>query len=218
MKELGFGTERVNDTLKESKLLLSQENYLGAESLANHILTLKEAAIKVDSLIDNTEERIFELEADGLDISPAKDLFEQALDAFSNERYEEAESLLQQAIETMEDIEAAAARQSLDKDNSIAGLFYKNPGSVATFIVFILILIFVLFYTRKYLKNKKNLSSLKQEKTALEKSIKTLQKKYFEESKIPKNEYRQSMTNYERKLQQVKKDIITITHEKSMKV
>jgi hypothetical protein len=49
--------------------------------------------------------------------------------------------------------------------------------------------------------------SLKEEKKAIENMIIKIQRKYFESGEMPKNEYKSTLSKYQKRLGKIKKDV-----------
>jgi len=210
MQQLGFGITRMNDTLTEARLLLSQGNYLGAESLANYVRILKEKAVEVDGLIDEAETRVYELELSGADATAARSLFNDGIEAFGMEMYEDAESQLVQAVSKADEIEASLsierARQSAEQEN-IIGFFRENWTHIAIFIVSVIVAIIIIYKATASRRKRKRLERLEREKRAIENAIKKLQVRYFQEAKGSEKEYVLAMKGYQKRLGRAEKGI-----------
>ncbi len=210
MQGLGYGITRANDTLNEAKLLFSQENYLGAETVARYVEGLKETAINADRMIDEVELKIYESEKKGLDVSPARELFENALDAFDVERFEDAEMLLKKASDKLDEIESLAIMERTIKESEKESVIYILQEywyilviSAAGFFIAIIIL----YKVTESGRLKKRLVLLKKEKNAIENLIRKIQEEYFEKGIMPKNEYEIKMNRYKKRMNKIKKDI-----------
>ena len=224
MLELGFTVNYANGTLEEAKLLFSQGKYTAAESLARYVEVIKQKAIEVDRLIDLVEERIYnatlieEVTPAGkfiapmqkLDLSPAQDLFNAAVEAFEIEDYDEAERLLNQAINKVDDIEKEAALAiALEKSKgfNLTDFLIKNWPYIMTSVIVISVLGFFLHRRIKITVLSNKIKDLEREKEVTEELIKKTQEKYFKLKDITKSEYDIAMERYSKSLIVVKKDI-----------
>jgi len=209
MQSLGFGITYANDTLEEAKLLLAQENYLGAQKTAEYVKTIKETAIRLDNLIDDTEIRLYDAENMGIDVTPARELFNAGITALNIEDYIAAEDYINQAYNKIDELESefvlmlAAERKEFNLSEFITEnwVFITLSFLLAAFIGFI--------GNRKIrtMKLRKVLKNLKIEKNTIEKLLRLTQKRYFEFKEIGNSEYNIAIDKYNKRLIQIKKEI-----------
>ena len=128
MQELGFGITYANDTLNEARLLFSQENYLGAKSLADYVETIKEKALEIDRLIEEAETRIYTVSSMGIETHEAAELFNAGLAAFEIEDYVTAEELIRGAFNKAEELESALSPR-WGRDRAVGRVDVRNTDA-----------------------------------------------------------------------------------------
>lgn len=203
MIEMGFGISYVNDTLSEAKLLYEQDYYMAAQSLAEKVTEIKETAIEIDSLIDEVEEMIYETSLLGIDVSPAQETFNQAMNAFDIEDYTNSKSLLTQSINKLDELESEAALQKALQKTWYSELYsYLAVYWIPLLVVIIIILstVFGIYFSKKKAMLGKELKKLENEKKSLEKLIEDLQTRYFKNSLIGKSEYERLKNQYRKSI------------------
>jgi uncharacterized protein YlxW (UPF0749 family) len=91
----------------------------------------------------------------------------------------------------------------------------QNNWHMILFLTALSSFILVIFYKlTKPFRTRRKIKFLESEKEALENSIKKLQKKYFEDYKISKNDYEHFLHNYQKKLLETKKEIKILSRKK----
>ena len=214
MLELGFTVNYANGTLEEAKLLFSQGKFIAAKSLARYVEIIKQKAIEVSRLFDSVEERIYNAslreKISSAGLSQVQDLFNAAMEAFEIEDYDEAEKLLNQVINRVDEIETEAALSiALEKSK---GLNLRDflitfwPHILALVIIFSLLGIFLHKRIKIHIITNK-IKDLEREKVTIEKLMKKTQEKYFKLKTINKSDYENAMGRYSKRLIVVKKDI-----------
>ncbi|MFH1364925.1 MAG: hypothetical protein ABIH52_04730, partial [Candidatus Aenigmatarchaeota archaeon] len=220
MQKLGFGTQRVNDTLNESKLLFSRGNYLGAESVAKYVNVIKQSALRVDSLIDDVEMQIYELDSKGIDVSEAHVIFNQGLESFDAGRYEEAEDLLNQAVNKLGEVNIRMSIGRSVESSRQSNLFTLIQQNWLYLLISVVAFVLVVMGVHKGVESSRRrnkIESLKREEKSIETVIKGVQKRYFEENKMPKNEYDLVLGKHQKRLGKIRKDIIVLSHRDKIK-
>jgi len=216
MQDLGFPLERVNDTFNESILLYQQGDYIGAETTALYIGVIKNMAINVNLLIEEVETEMYLLESKGIDVSEADIMFNQGLEAFTTERYEEAEDFLNEALNKLEeiDVQLSLGRTIQEsRDRNLISFLTQN-----WYFITLLICIFALAVASGYkatgsMRSKGRIKDLEDEAKALESSIKAIQKDYFEEKKMSNSDYLLSVSRYSKRLAVIIKELIILGHQ-----
>jgi hypothetical protein len=215
LHELGFGTSYANDTLNEAKLLYDQGHYLAAESLALKVTEIKELTIETESLIDQVDGMIYESRILGVDVSPAEVLFNQVLSAFEIEDYVQANELLTQTINKLDELESESILQAATKKTwytNIASVILENHILSIALVLLVIAVMPVTHMARKSGKIRKKMKDLEKEKDSLSKLVKDLQVKYFSESKISKSEYERTRDYYRKKASEIERSIKLIHH------
>lgn len=212
MQVLGFGVERVNDTLKEAKLFYQKGNFSLARERAAKIIELKDKAIYVDSQTDEFDLRLYNAEKNGTNTSEARVLFNEAVDAFMDEQYEPAESLLQQASQKLSDIESEEARQrALQKFEFDTAKFIKdNILSIIAATALLAVLFFVLYRKLELKLTIRKLRRLEQEKEVTERLLREAQQKYFQLGSWGKSDYESAKRRYEGKIIRLNRQIAVL--------
>ena len=212
MQELGFGTAYANDILSEAKILYSQGNFSGAEELARYVAIIKQTSINVDQLIDDTEIKIYDSSVKGINISPAQELFDAALTAFEVEDYVEAEKLVKESSNKVDEIEEEVALQrALERAKGFNIIkFAKEYWLVILTSIGILVIIgFLLSRRFEVAKTIDKIKHLEKEKQTIQNLMREAQQKYFEDGVMSKSEYDIARSRYQRRLIRIKKDIPT---------
>jgi hypothetical protein len=213
MQSAGFQTGRVNDTIGEAKRLLAQSDYTGAETIANYVKTIAEAAAESNNLTDEAEGRIYGAEAKGIDISAAKDLLNAGIVDFDKERYEDARSNFEQAIAAVDAAEAAEALKKsvqASENDSVLGQLRANVQIIVLAGLVILIIALVIYSASGSMKKRIKLSSLEKGKADTESAIIALQNEYFKRNSITEEEYKTSMKKYKEDMNRINRNLTAL--------
>jgi len=209
MKETGLGTDYANHTLQEAKLSLSRNDYDAAVTQARYVFVIKEKALHINEMIDETESRIYELSSRGYDTSKANELFQTGLSEFESENYEEAEKLLNQAMDNLDEIERKEALSKASESifNKLKEAVIKNwLGLTISVFIILLISLSAWWKVKKVLRVKK-IRELENEIKNLKKSIKHLQEKYFIRKIISRKNYDIGMSEYKKYLNNLMEEL-----------
>jgi len=210
LAENGISTFAVNDLLKEAELQFDRGNYDRAAEVAKEISALKESAIRADTLMDEVEARIKELEKEGADTTAVKKSFVAANEAFLRDDFGTAEAL---ATDATDKAEEEQAKLTLEKTLTAAQGFDARTFAAEHW-PWILAAIIILpaagrygwkRYARKSAAAK--LEGLKKKKTAIFNLMKEVQQKHFVEGTVSRNEYLINMRNYRDQLAETNKRI-----------
>jgi tetratricopeptide (TPR) repeat protein len=210
MKKLGFGVKYANDTLNEAKLLFERGDYLAAESVANYVEVIKQTAMKVYEMIDKVESKVYDARSRGINVSVPMEIFNQGIKMFEIEDYKEAEKLITEAEEKLEEIEAEQAfSKTIEKSKEYElVLMIKENWHIILFSIIFLSSFGYFVYKRLEIRAIKNKTkTLVREKEALEKMMKDVQRMYFVEKKMGKKEYTRTIERCGRRLVEVKKNL-----------
>ena len=140
-------------------------------------------------------------------------MFEEGLENFNLEAYEEAQKFLKQSIDKVDEIEAelAVSRATGNQfQEKISVFLIENYFYVILSIPVILAASFLVRRGIGGRKKRKRLHLLDSEIGTTENLIRKTQKRYFEDGAISKNEYTATLSKYQKRLNEVKKDIIII--------
>src|SRR4030042_6899258 len=202
MESLGLPASRANDTLNEAGLLFSKGFYIGAESLAREVESIKSTAISLGSRADGLESYMYEVSLEA-DVSEAKEIFEEGLDALEHEQYEKAEELFSQVQARLGEMQS---RASLERARE-AGTWENTLSLLRTNILLIVISAIVLASAavlgarlRKGRRAARRKASLLQEKERISGSMKEIQTRYFGQGKISRQEYEAMMGRCRKRL------------------
>ena len=209
MVAMGFGVSYANDTLNEAKHQFKIGNYIGAETLARYVKDIKDSAIRVDKLIDRIEKRIYEAEAKGINVSSAKTLFSSGIEEFENERYVNAENLLNQAENKVEEAEAEFYMKMVMEKSEFdwAGFLKANLIVILLLGAGFFITVFVGYREMRIRRIKKSIIKLENEKKSLKLLMKEAQEAYFKYKTMGKSEYERAMEIYQLRLAKIKKEV-----------
>jgi hypothetical protein len=208
MEQLGFPANRANDTLNEANLLFSKGYYQAAESLANDVEGLKSHAISINSRIDEVEASLYHASSMGINISQPQGLFDSALEAFNQEDYEGADSLLDQASAGIEELESDYSMQKVAQGVGLEGLIKRIQDSILLVIIASAMLITALaagIKARRRRKTRSRIRGLDRKTEKLNSMIKDLQLRYFQKGEMSESEYRSLMERYMRRLATAKR-------------
>jgi hypothetical protein len=203
MEQLGFPANRANDTLNEADLLFSKGYYQAAESLANDVEGLKNKAISIDKKIDDVEAFLYQVGSTGINTSQPQGLFDSALQAFSQEDYESADSLLDQASARLEELESDYSMQRVAQGVGLEGLIKRIQDNMLLVLLASAILITAMAAGIKVRRRRKTLGRigrLDRKADKLNSMIKDLQLRYFQKGEMSESDYRSLMERYRRRL------------------
>ncbi len=219
MESLGLPASRANDTLNEAGLLFSKGFYIGAESLAREVESIKSTAISLGSRADGLESYMYEVSLEA-DVSEAKEIFEEGLDALEQEQYEKAEELFSQVQARLEEMQS---RASLERAME-AGTWENTLSLLRTNILLIVISAIVLASAavlgarlRKGRRAARRKASLLQEKERISGSMKEIQTRYFGQGKISRQEYEAMMGRCRKRLAGIGREILAMEPHKAEK-
>lgn len=236
MKEKGFGTEKVDDLLvqakgafdragfadlvkydvgggvaTEAKKALEGLNYEGFSyddvlKYTDEIFGVKQKAFEIDDSFSLLVMNIDEYSGQGVETQQAQQLYDEAKDAFVNERYTESEEALNAAYAMLEEKRAELTQLNIALRSS-RGFIEKNWKSMlALFAVVALISVIVVKKTK--LRNlKKHIHKLEIEEKALMKLMKRAQVERYHHGTIPKIMYDIRMGSYNKRLNGVKEEL-----------
>lgn len=215
---LGYGTARMNDTYQEALVLHEEGDTVLAESLARFVLSLGSMAREADALIDEVEVSLVVLESEE-DVPDARSLFNQALIAFEEERFEEARDLLLQSRNVIEDVRERALLEETslqaEQQSYISFLYSSWPLIAMAILVLGFVSILAVLVTKKH-RRLRAIRSLTREKRAIERSMRTLQRRYFDDHSLSKKEYHDTLTQFEQQLHRIQKNLILLEHNQDI--
>lgn len=181
----------LTDTIKASEIEIQNQktqaqNLTGLKKITGHFISED-----MSDLIDTQE---------------SEALLQQAQEALNQERYQEADQLILQAQQILEDKKAEVTTTSL-LSRAGKSFFIKNWPLL---LIFTIVLITGGWFTNQKIKVKKNKNKLEKllaEKKAIIKLMKKAQKERFETSTLPQSVYNIRMEKYNERLNHVKRNI-----------
>lgn len=207
MLEMGFGVTYANDTLNEARNLFDQGYYEASELLAERVLEIKEKAIEVDGLIDQVESKIYELSSMGYNVSSVSAIFNSGLSEFGIDNYLDAEKLIRQALNEIDELEAEESLKRI-------GISGYDISFVLDYLWILIILsLFIMIAGIKVKKEvdiknwKRGLKSLEKEMDKMKKSFAATQRKYFEKGSVSRMDYGILVRRYNNNVSVIKRKI-----------
>lgn len=199
MQAMGLKNSFANDTLNEARLLYSKGDYSAAEATANYVGTLKNTAVRIESMIDDAEAKAYDASVEGFDVSEARMQIAAGIKAFQDEDYSASEQLMNGAIAKIDEMLSRAAMEGARKSSGTAWaaeMVKKNKGTVAAAAAGLFFAGMIWWKLEKSRRRKKRLERLDAEAAAAQKMIRELQKKYFQDGAISKSEYSSGVKRY----------------------
>ncbi|MBN4049208.1 hypothetical protein JYT91_01180, partial [archaeon AH-315-M20] len=201
--------EKINDTERREKakeLLLTAQEKIGVQVDYKKVLEKtkaindrKERAYEINDLIRASELRIQEFKQQNLDTSEVEVVFSNAVDEFKNERYEDAEDLLNtiygKLIELSAETTLVRTIYRAGKENIV--VFIKEHYKALLLIIVLLLIIAILIYNRVMIKILRHrIKDMGVEKDVLEDLMKKAQTDYFAKSNITKQTFEIKTSKY----------------------
>lgn len=212
--ELLEETEKLNYTESEKiKLLLEgmkdlrPVNYSLVIEKADAIAQRKAKAYELSDNIKVLQLRVDELSSAGMLDDESVDLFNSFRNEFENERYSDAEVILeiinQQLAEGTAESVLLAATYKAGKENIIN--FVKENYMAIVIILAVIIIISLVFYNRIAVGIlKKSLKGNEIERNVLESLMKRAQEDYFSKQSITKSTYELKISHYKERMAEIK--------------
>jgi phosphate/sulfate permease len=203
MEQTGFPAIRANDTLNEARLLFDKGYYQAAESLANDVEGIKERAVSISGRIDGVEASLYQSHSKGINVSQPQALFDAALDAFRQEDYESAESLLSQASAKLEELESDYSMKMVAEGKGLEGLMKRIQDNILLILLAAVVLASAGIAGAKIRRKRKirgRMRRLEAKAEKLNSMMKELQTKYFEKGSVSESEYKSLMERYRKRL------------------
>jgi hypothetical protein len=215
----------TNTLVREAKVALEGLDYAGFSYAGVLIYTeqiseRKKQAYVISDSLSILEPKLGEYIELGVDTSEAETLLESTKTAFNEERYEDAEELIDQ---TNSELDAKRAEMTSVKALTQASKSFVERNWWQITITGILLIIFGSTIYTKYhiLKTKKKVKHLKIERTTLNELMKKAQRERFESGTLSSSEYKIRMNKYKDKIMEIKRTLPvlnSILHKKKTKV
>jgi len=214
MKEYNLSTVYVNDLLTEARRALEKKNYAGVLNYAEQIKERKEKAFEIYDTFSITKMSLEKYEGRGIDMNESRSLFEMAKTAFYEDRYEEAENLLQ---ETRSSIDSIVSEFSIVKNLRKSALSFIQRDWYYILAVLLVSATVIYFGYKKAESNstRRKIRRMKAEKIALNGLMKKAQIERFKENKISALTYNLRIKKYREKLAEIDEDLPVL--EKNLK-
>ena len=209
MKSLGFGTQYANQTLSEALSLYASGDYLNSMSTARYVLVIKQKASSVNELIDDVELRLEENRAAGRDVSKPSGLFLQGEAEFRDENYDNAEGLLNQAMDGIDELERQAAISWASGSLHETAMKYIQAnlqGIVITSVTVAMAALAILALTGKA-RRAGRVARIRKEIAAIRESMKAAQESYFNSGSISKKAYKTRMAGLRHNLDKMAEEL-----------
>ncbi len=210
MSDAGFGTSFVNDTLTEAKKALNASNYNLVLEKTQLISQRKSQAYNITDSIRALQLGMEDVENLGLNVTKSRELFNKTLVAFQNERYEESESLINQAYIELGNARAEATLVKTmiraTRENIIS--FVKENwsrmiiGGIALSVVG-----YIIFNRIMSIRTKNKIKSLEIENEVLTGLMKKAQSDLFQKKKISRETYEIKMKKYKERMLEIKETL-----------
>ncbi|MCX6803838.1 MAG: hypothetical protein NTY48_04690, partial [Candidatus Diapherotrites archaeon] len=207
LEKLGINVGPLKKLLLDANLRVSAEDYEGAKTNIESILTLAGTAIQVLNDLNTISESMNKSTANGIDTPKTMRLFTIAKLAFERGEYDKANLVLKDASLTF----------SLETKGAFnAGYFIvQNSAQIGIGIIVALFFLGSLFlYIRRALL-KRRVGKLDYEENLLLSLMKELQKACFVDNKIGMEEYQTALKHYENRLGTAVDKIINTQNELS---
>ncbi len=198
---------------------VEQQNYSEVLRLSKIISYRREQATKILDSLDLLKERIEKYKSEGIDVSQALDVMVKVEQSFNSERYEDAETLLQELETNLDETNIDYLRiKGLAK---LSKNFFERNW-ITLIVIFLVLLISFPFVLKKIriFKAKKKLYLLRLELGTLGKLVRDLQKSYFQEGNISRSTYNIRIKKYRKRIAEINHTIPvlqSIVHGKKSK-
>ncbi len=213
MIQEGFNIQRLNDTLKQARLLFDSQSILKEQKrttdfsrvipLCSEIEALQVLALRARedfSVLLKVYNDNIDANMIGPEIDELNNMVSEIQSEILSERYEKVEPLVNSAYDKISEIKSSNTGVNVFYSNTIGGigslLKAKNPIlQIENYWViggFIFLLVFFLLIYKTSIRKwriRNNIDSLRMRKKTVRELIMKLQKDYFQYGKIPEGEY-----------------------------
>ncbi len=206
MDSLGFPTDRPNTTLENARIAFGRGDYSLALTTARYVKVIKQKAVLVYDLLDEVEVRIHDISAQGLDTTPQREMFSDALALFEGENYEDAETKLTAALDQLDEKERNAALERAARTDVLGGIYgyvKDNTAAVAGFLAVTAVACVIVGARLRKTRKKRYLSRMEKEREEIRDSMAKLQEDYFRRGIMSDGSYRSRMEKYRKDLADV---------------
>ncbi|MBI4019845.1 MAG: hypothetical protein HY367_00820 [Candidatus Aenigmarchaeota archaeon] len=195
MRDAGFGTVFVTDTLNQAKDTFGQGEIADYDQVIQLTARIEEISGRAFSVGDSLKAlniSIAELEGLSLNATRPEEIYSQAADAFYNERYDEAEALIEDGFRAASEAQAEYSRLSTilgSTQQNLVAFVGRNLREILAASAAAAAIIVVGGLKLSSYRRKRKLTRLELEKAVLLNLIKKAQSDRFEKGLITKREY-----------------------------
>ncbi len=206
MERHNLSTTYMNDLLTEARKIFKKADYAGVLDYAEQIKERREKAFEIYDILTVVQMSLEKYEKMRIDMKEPENLFQKAKTAFYEDRYTEAEDLLQQTRSSIDSVVSEASLLGNLRKNALNFVqrnWYYLLGTL-------LVLAAVIFFSHKKLKLirlKKKINRMKAEKTVLNELMKKAQMERFKENKISQLTYNIRIKEYRRKSAEIGEEL-----------
>lgn len=207
MVSSGLGTAFVNDTILEAKTALNKSDYASAFKNAELVSQRKSQAYNISDSLRALEFGMDELESAGLNSTGARELFNQSVAAFANERYGEAERLVSQAYAELADVRAEATLVNIMINSARENIVFfvkENASNILVSVAVLLMAGYACFGKLNVVRIRNKIRDLEIEKTVLKDLMKRAQSDHFEKRTMTRETYEIRMKKYKERMVEIK--------------
>ncbi|MFH1803199.1 MAG: hypothetical protein ABH864_07190 [archaeon] len=208
-------TSRANESYQKALQLYSAQIALEEKGKKAEFVIVTESAneaCKIKKISFETQDELkifkqsFENAKEDSDLSAMDRDYEDILQSFAKERFEETIPLIDEAYKTMSEIQASQTTLKLFYDTtrkSIKKLFIENLKQIAIASIIVIILLAIFWKFLKKIKIKIELRNLTKQKQALNSLIKNLQHFYFEKKSLSESEFRVKLERFKEMIRDI---------------
>jgi len=214
MISAGFNVTSLTSALNAAKDLFDKGSYDQAYELANQISLVKQKAFSISDRFDIIDSMILDLKSKGVDIQQQLSDYNKAKNAFYAEDYTTADSLSNDILNKLDNLESQFALNktlTIAYTSNLVEFIKSNLALIIVLITVISILGFVFYKKYKRVRFKKKLIYLNSLENSVKNLIKEAQRKYFVDKTIDKSEYELRLEEYNQKLADIKREVNVIT-------
>ena len=192
MNQSEMKTKEVNKLLENIKLNYKDIDFINLKNNFEQIKTIHNAGFKAKEILENLNRKINNAETSGIEIIETKKIL-----YIAEASYNRGDYLL--ALEKLEQAELTFALETKGEINLLYTI-KNNPVKSSLALAGIMFLTFTTSLGIRYRLLKRKYKMLEEEEKLLLQLMSVVQKECFEKSKMSMEEYREAMSQYEKKL------------------
>lgn len=182
---------------------IEKQDMSRTNELVSSTYTMKATALKLFDTLPIVEKQLSSYESKGIPTDDARSLLDQSSDAFTHERYEEAETLLRDAQNELQ--AARIEHYKLSGLLKFSKTYIERNWKILTLgLVVLLLLAYPLFLVLRNIRAHYMQKKLSRKITVLNKLLKATQESYFTKHEISKAAYEQRVETYRNELSETK--------------